>query len=428
MHLRTILPTIWCLLGQCAQAQVPLVPSWTQLGGTGSGGTSKVAWDAVTQKILWGYSEQNYDQPLRQFDLAGTDMTPEPQLILPSVDNAPDAHSILRKLAAHDDTLDVINYFSDETLDQTNTITTGLAMALTGGALRAKNLRNSAVTDLVRDSVGSVMVLGTSIRTLAASGWPQGSVTVPISDRIAMSLDRIYCGQPPNFTVLDRATLTLLSPLTVPMSGTPTQTFLILQGDVLYYAVRTVANYLHQGAVNLNGALMWSTSIHLLSGSHITGFVIDAAGSSWVSTGEFGRLYGTNATGTLADMRTFGATIDDIATDGSHLILTGKDQDNASLAYLAVFDAPLVTGVRSLNSTTMTLTPNPARDLVTLQGLPIDVTGIKLIDATGRSLKELTGPFTSTLNLSVTDLAPGSYFFHISGPAEKSTLPFQVAR
>ena len=104
------------------------------------------------------------------------------------------------------------------------------------------------------------------------------------------------------------------------------------------------------------------------------------------------------------------------------------DPDGAALSNVEVgvaagkmaLDLRTSTSVNEVGEITVSLLPNPAVDIVTVQGLPAG-TQYDVIDASGRSV--LSGALTGTHQLDVRGLTKGSYAVRFIGAAGIRTLP-----
>ena len=90
---------------------------------------------------------------------------------------------------------------------------------------------------------------------------------------------------------------------------------------------------------------------------------------------------------------------------------------DGTFAYSAVV---AVSGTSRLGA--LAVYPNPSTGRYTLQGAA-DVTGALVVDATGRTVMELTKTSNeSALNVNLADQKPGVYFLRLTSPLETKTL------
>lgn len=423
------------IMADAAHAQSLITPLWEhQYNSSGTriafDGSSDLLYRAATTDPMAGHFD------VQVFTIDGADLTPPEALQFHGVYTLADyTTNEISRLTADQDTLHAVMRYIKE-FEPDKNVSWTISMPVNGSKGTLFGSGATRMLDAHHDQLGTLVLLDDELRGYGTTGWTTGSVAVAGAQRMAITEHRAFCGAPPSLMVVDRDAMVLLPSIIVPSSGATAPAALIMNGDsVINYATTNSNNTMDIGALDMDGFLLWSKVITLPGSCRLTSVATDAAGNFWVSvthssggTDHTGYLYGTNTSGAATDLYYFGRSIVDIASSGTRLFLTGGNEFSPISTYVIAFDPGVITSLNEVNKPSAILFPNPVRYIVTLQSVSSDVEQIRVIDAAGRSLKELTGPFSTTVNFSVADLAPGSYFVRIEGRAGSTTLPFQVSR
>ncbi|MEO8590073.1 MAG: T9SS type A sorting domain-containing protein [Flavobacteriales bacterium] len=420
-----------------SMAQSPLLPVWSHVHDLGAGTPPKLAWDDSTTTLYHAISDGwwpvQFD--ILVYDAEGVDLTPTPPLVVHGEYNYNEnSTNRMVRLDVHDDTLEAVVHFDRVFTDpwdrytlQRSTMNGSQVILIGSGGVPMHGAHH--------DPLGTVIQLDNELRAYDVNGWPIARMSIPFTLTTAMVDGKIFCGAPPSFTVVDRSTLTLLPSVTVPFSGISGSTLFTSSGNVVYYAGLNSMGNMDLGAFDAGGVSLWTKVLTPPGNSRITGAVVDVSGNFWVSVTQMnglvnqtGYLYGTNSSGLLTDTYFFGASIDDIVGSGTRLFLTGQDAVDPISTYVIAFDAPTITGLHEVTLSSTSIYPDPANDFVLVNGLPLDTESLVIIDAIGRSLRKINGPFNTNSMVDVTGLAPGSYLMRVNSVRGASTMHFQVAR
>lgn len=435
MTARLLLVGTLTMVGVSPRCQVPISPTWIRVVPSSMHET-RLALDQQTNHLHLAYG--GTQTHIRAFGTDGTDIPPPfTELVLGTLDPSDEMVDQPLRLLAANDTLYYVEQLVRQSIDyydflyRAGSITVDSSSVFNDMAIHPYPY--TVLVDILHDPLGELIASLKVLRSFSKAHWMSSLIGIPDTDRITANEYSVYCGRVPNIANVDRASMTLLSPLVVPSSGTSTRTLLMLTYDVINYASMNSNLTMDIGAVYTTGALIWSSVVNLPQTTTLTGIVGDALGNIWVSgsqsaSPQTGILYRFSVAGAQTGYYGFGRTIDDIACSGDRIFLSGWDSIGSENVYLAAFDIGITTIIASLDRTRYSVAPNPAADAVTINGVRVDTERITIIDATGRMIKELTGPFNIVIDLSVADLEPGSYFFSISAPNGKRTLPFQVVR
>ncbi len=427
----TMLSANW-LLGQAA-----IYPVWTRLVPSSSHIT-RLALDQSAERLHLAFQPGPSDPHthIRAFHLDGTDVPPPHTeltigLYSNSITGYPYQSDRPLRLLAQDDSLYFVNHFLQQ-IDFMSWYRTGL-ITLDSSVVFSMHTGADAQVDVWHDQFGDISATPTVIRNCSKRHWLLGRAVVPTSDRIAADEMRIYCGRVPSIAVLDRHQMTLLNPITVPSSGTSTRTLLMLNADVIHYASLNSNMTMDVGAVDTTGTVIWSGTLSTTQYTTLSGITLDAFGSMWVAASQGGSsptglLYRFNTAGTQTGNYLYGRTIDDIVCSGDHVFLSGWDAVDQGMVYLAAFGTDITTSIEFDGTDRMSISPNPANDLLTIRSIPNGTKRIELLDATGRTVTQLRAPFGTPFNCSVAELAPGSYFIRAAAQTGDAPLRFNIVR
>ncbi|MCC6938676.1 MAG: T9SS type A sorting domain-containing protein [Flavobacteriales bacterium] len=333
------------------------------------------------------------------------------------------------RLLAQSDTL----YFIDHYVGQLDDVSwyRSARITLDSATTFSMHTGGGPQVDVHHDQFGDITVSPTVIRNFSNHHWLMGRAIVPTTDRIAADEMRIYCGRVPNIIALDRSSMTLLSPLVVPSSGSSTRTLLMLTNDVINYASVNSNLTMDIGAVDTAGTVIWSSIVTLPQTTTLTGIVGDALGNVWISgsqsvSPQTGILYRFNAMGAQTGNYTFGRTIDDIVCSGDTVFLSGWDAVDPTMVYLAAFATDMTTAIGSYGQGQLRIYPNPASTELRVDGLSPGTSRLTVTDVTGRFVKEVQGPFNGSMSIPVSDLPNGTYVLRSFGAGPTTMRSFSV--
>ncbi|HMC97752.1 MAG TPA: T9SS type A sorting domain-containing protein, partial [Flavobacteriales bacterium] len=295
---------------------------------------------------------------------------------------------------------------------------------------------SKAMHDMRHDSSGTLVLLTDALRSYSPTGWPIGVIPTDRASRMALLENSLVLGVAPSIARIDRTTLTALTPITVPSSGTAVSGVCQANGNTAFnYATVNTNGTIDLGLADIGSGLVWNTVVTVPSGTEPTAYHVDEQGDFWIAFSHIeaglsasGLLYGFSPLGAPSPVGSYGRSIDDIASGGAHLFLTGRQAGDMTSTYLAAFSTEFTMGSPSAMPGAMPEPfPNPASQTLSINNVTREVESISVKDAMGRTLKRVAGPFGTTINFSVADLAPGAYFVRLDGRAGTTTLPFQVS-
>lgn len=427
------------------QAQEPLTPLWQHVDAYGAGDwypvsdvrSTIVTYDNSTGKIyrtIMG-TEWGGIYHVQVFDTDGNDLTPIPSLTLHGVDGDIDGQmtKLIRLTVVNDTIAAIVRYASlyDETIGFFNWLkvmgTDGTPYFLVGSG-------PTAMTDFQRDAQGTLVLTDDEIRRFGPTGWPDGSVAAPQAEGMAVLGNDLVVGAPPSIARIDRSTMTALSPIAVPSSGTATSGICMANGGTTFnYAALNSNGIMDVGFADMDSGPIWSTTITLPAQALPTAYHVDEHGDFWIavalnatSVATLGLLYRFHGFDGTYGVNSYGRRIDGIASTTSTLFLTGRVAGSSSDTFLAGFTTDFITPVESTDASRLRLRPNPTTSELQLDGLAPGTTHLTIVDATGRTMRELNGPFTSSISVPIADLPNGAYMLRGSSRAVEVTLPFVV--
>ncbi|MBL0126895.1 MAG: T9SS type A sorting domain-containing protein [Flavobacteriales bacterium] len=420
-------------------AQVPIDPIWSRIVPSSSHVT-KLALDHGTDRLHLAFQPAPTDAHthIRAFNTDGSDVPPpytELTLgtLLPATYTTgyPLYSDGPLRLLAQSDTL----YSIDHYLDQLDGVSwyRSARIAVDSATTFSMHTGSGPQVDVHHDQFGDITVSPTVIRNFSNHHWLMGRAIVPTTDRIAADESRIYCGRVPNITTMDRSSMTLLSPLVVPSSGSSTRTLIMLTNDVINYASVNSNLTMDIGAVDTTGALLWSAVVNLPGTTSLTGIVGDAHGNVWVSgsqntSPQSGVVYRFSSSGAQTGNYLFGRTIDDIVCSGDTVFLSGWDAVDPTMVYLAAFATDMTTAIGADGRSQLRIYPNPASTEIRVDGLSPGTSRLIIADVAGRFVKEVMGPFSGSMSIPVTDLPNGTYVLRCSGAGATAIRSFSVLR
>lgn len=371
---------------------------------------------------------------IRAFNLDGTDMPPPyTELTIGSLafgsTGYPYESDMPLRLLAQEDTLYYVDHFL-QPFDYMSWYRSG-SITLDSSVVFSMHTGEDPQVDIHQDQLGVINASSTLIRSFSKQHWPLGRAIVPTTDRIAANQTRIYCGRIPNISVLDRASMSSLTPIGVPSSGTSTHTLLMLAGDVIHYASLNSNLTMDIGAVDTTGTVVWNTVLNAAQSTSLSGIVVDGSNNTWVAasrngTAPVGLLYRFSSTGALTGNYTYGRSIDDIVRSGYRIFLSGWDATQSTMVYLAAFDTDITTSNHADVATRLRVSPNPSSSEMRVDSLPQGTTRLFIMDIAGRALEEIRGPFVGAVSVPTAHLHNGTYLLRSDAAGLITTRPFSV--
>lgn len=348
------------------------------------------------------------------FDTDGNDLTPTPSLTLHGIDGEYDGrmNQVIRLTAVNDTIAAIVRhgFIYDETSPSLfNWLkvlgTDGNPYLLLGNGPIAMN-------DFHRDVQGTLVLTNDELRKYGPANWPDGSIAAPQALGMAVLGNDVVVGAPPSIAHIDRSNLTAFAPIAVPSSGAAGSGICITNGGSTFnYAALNSNGIMDVGLADVNFGSIWSTTIAIPGPAFPTAYHVDAQGDFWIAVAQSGTglLYRFHFMSGSYGVNSYSRRIDGIASSSSELFLTGRVAGTSSDTYLAAFETDLITGVASTEASTLRFYPNPASSELSVDGLAPGTTRLTVTDATGRDVLELNGPFTSSMNISVTEVPNGTY-------------------
>ncbi len=438
MKARSFLGFCAALMSNWLSGQVAIEPEWARFVPSSSRIT-RLALDQNANRLHLAYqpAPTNAHTYIRAFHTDGTDIPPPyselaigtfvPATI--TIGYPANSDQPLRLLALNDTI-----YFMDHYLDDVDYMSWYRAtrISLDSTTTFSMHTGSDPQVDMFHDASGDITVSPTVVRSYSKRHWLLGRAIVPTTDRIAADSLRIYCGRLPSIASLDRNQMTLLSPISVPSSGTSVRTLLELRNSIINYASLNSNLTMDIGAVDTSGAAIWSSTLTVDQYTTLSGIASDGAGSLWVALSTngstpMGRLFRFGPLGTLTGNYTYGRTIDDIVSSDDYIFISGWDSVDATMVYLAAFATDLTTGVHNGTPTSLGISPNPANDVLFLHGTNA-WTGGWITDATGKNVVTLSQADLSKGTIAINELALGTYRLCLSNSIGSSQYPFVIMR
>ncbi len=435
MNRIALIAAAFVVSGPLLQGQTPIVPIWTQFIPSAAHET-RLAMDHQADRLHLALTGSPAD-PKTHILAFGTDgaaiAPPFDELVLGTVVLPFNMIDQPLRLLAENDTIYYVEHL--QRFDPDYATNVNRAGSITLDSMPVFNVLVNGwyddLTDIHHDPFGDLVSSLTVLRSFSMAHVLLGRISIPNTDRVAASEQRIYCGRAPNITTIDRGSLTLLSPIVVPSSGTSTRTLLMLTDDLIHYASVNSNLSLDAGAVDTTGSLIWSSSLSVPQYTTLSGITLDASGRFWVAatqggTTPMGLLFRFDPFGVLTGDYTFGRSVDDIVCSGDSVFLSGWDATDQTMVYLAAFSTDITTALGSNERGQVRIFPNPAKTGIRVDGLPPGTTRLTITDATGRAVLELNGSFTSSMCISVAEVPNGTYLLRVSGGAVVNAKLFTV--
>ena len=437
-----------CTLQINVHAQEPLTPLWQHVDPFGAGGmlccddifSTRLSYDHGTDLIYRSVQQFNFnvwsvEYMTQVFDIDGNDLTPTTPVVIGAFPPGDlDAGHIIQLVAANDTLCAIYRYeVNSAGSDDLNWLkvlgTDGTPYYLLGSGSTPLNAFH-------RDALGTMILTDDELRRYGPTGWPAGSVAAPPAGSMAVLDNQIVLGAPPSLTRIDRSTLTVLSPIEVPSSGSASTGICLANGSSsFYYAALNSNGTMDVGLADINSGVIWSNIISIPAQAQPTAYHVDEQGDLWIAialnatdVATLGLLYRFHFSGGSYGVNTFSRRIDDITSNGSRLFLTGRVEGSTTDTYLAAFDIDLITGTSNVSADDFNIYPDPAIDVIRIDGLEPKATRVEISDATGRFVREVKGPFLGSLNIPVSDLTNGAYLLRCSGDDFVTTRHFSVLR
>lgn len=438
MKARSFLGLCAALMSNWLSSQVAIEPTWARFVPS-STRITRLALDQNANRLHLAYqpAPANVHTHIRAFHTDGTDIPPPYSELaigtfLPatSTTGSPTISDQPLRLLALDDTI----YFMDHYLDQVDYMSWYRATRISLDSTTAFSMHTGSdpLVDMIHDASGDITVSPTIVRSYSKRYWLRGRAIVPTTDRIAADSSRIYCGRLPSIAALDRDQMTLLSPISVPSSGISVRTLLELRNSVIHYASLNSNLTMDIGAVDTSGAAIWSSTLTADQYTTLSGIALDGAGNLWMAASTngsmpMGRLFRFGPLGTLTGNYTYGRTIDDIVSSDDHIFISGWDSVDATMVYLAAFATDLTTGVSNDTPKSLSISPNPANEVLFLHGTTAWAEGW-IMDAMGKKVVTLSQADISKRTIAINELAVGTYRLCLRNSSGSSQHPFVIMR
>lgn len=449
MHSRTapLLVAVLIMHSVQLQAQTTLVPEWMHTWPFGQapqagwyqpiGADGHVAVDPATGLIYCTASDVNginawQNELLYTFDVQGNDLTPAPVPGLsavayePSFDETVNPHSTNDMVALNGELVASHMIYIPNTGNWTDIISFGDVndprRTMVPGIPAPVPQRNGPLdmnaTHVVLIDVENGLQ-GARMHCMTIDGWPSWTASyngLPVFD-VAIHDDIAHVAMG---GTIGRRSMSDGSPLPPLATNGFAQRMTFASGNI-HYVGDPVSDQgtLRVARCALDGTPHWSTTVTLGNDQWLTGIVVDQAGRTWVSATAIdpmeelelgGRLICLDTDGTLLDIFSYGATMNSIATDGTHLFITGWSATNGSETYLISVGSDIATTTDAPTEGPQhpLLWPQPTAGLLNVS-LPIPALGLDLMDATGRSVRHWPAHGGQRMQLDLGELPTGTY-------------------
>jgi hypothetical protein len=216
-----------------------------------------------------------------------------------------------------------------------------------------------------------------------------------------------------------------------PFPGTTTASVaMAFHGSNMYWA-ELVAGSLQVTALSLQGVLVWDVQLPIDPSYRLRTIAVDVNGRPWCVLGTYDEnssdiVVRIEMDGTTSATYSHGHRINDLATDGGRIYLTGQLDQNTSETFLIAVDASLPTGIAGAANESFRLWPNPAQEVLNLGGDLGEWAHARIHDPQGRLIRNVMRTDLSTI--AVHDLEQGAYFLSLLNGVRVVTLPFMITR
>lgn len=202
--------------------------------------------------------------------------------------------------------------------------------------------------------------------------------------------------------------------------------------DENMYWAEMVSGSLQATALSLEGDLVWEIPIQVAASYSVRTITLDANGRLWCVLNSYDEnvsdiVVRIEIDGSASISYSYGYRINDIATDGDHIYLTGQLDQNTSETFLIAVNASLPTAiVNEAEQETLLLWPNPAKDILHVSGGGVNWSHATIHDVQGRIIRSMSKVDLSAID--VHDLEQGAYFLSLNGSSKAERLPFMITR
>lgn len=422
-----------CTTSLTVRAQVPITPLWSHVDLFGAGFwypefdalSTRVAFDPGSEKLYRSIMPDGIGSycAVQVFDVDGNDISPSPGITFQGLPGNIDGMwtDILRLSAGNDTLAAVIRFGNSYWLK---------VKEADGSPVLLLGVGSGQLNEFQQDTAGSLLLTSSELRSYGPTGWPNGTAITPNAGRMAVVGSEVFLGAPPSITRIERGTMTPLTPIAVPSTGTAiTSVCLANTSSAFNYAAVNNNGTMDVGLADSNIGSVWSTTVPIPSGAEPTAYHVDELGNFWIAFVQngVGLLYRFYQSGGPFAESSFSRRIDDIASSGNRLFLTGRVEGTTESTYLAAFDIDLITGVPNRPATSLSASPNPANDRFILHGNTTWTEGW-ITDATGKTVLSITQAELSSGSMAISDLAVGSYRLSVRNAKGTAQLPFVIAR
>lgn len=426
--------------GLTVHAQEPLTPLWQHIDPFGAGSIlccsdvfyTRLSYDPDSDRLYRSVLQFNL-APIgyrtQVFDTEGNDLTPTTPIALAELPLADLETTHIVQLSSVNDTLSAIVRYEDY-FSTTNDLNWLKVLGTDGSPYYLVGLGPLPLRAFYRDENGTLILTDSELRRYGPTGWPNGSIAVQNGERMAVMGNDVVLGVPPAFSRIDRSTMTSLDPILVPSTGTATSGICIANGATTFnYAALSTNGQMDVGLADISTGPIWSTIISLPSGAQPTAYHVDEQGDFWIAVVQngVGLLHRFHLTGGPHGVNSFSRRIDGIDSHNGRLFLTGRVTGTTSSTYLAAFDIDVITGVPSERVANLSVSPNPANDLLFLHGSTSSTEGW-ILDPTGKTVQRMAQGELSSSSIAIGDLAAGSYRLCVRNAKDVVQLPFVIAR
>lgn len=272
-----------------------------------------------------------------------------------------------------------------------------------------------------------VVLAGPPLMVFDANGWFQWK-----SDQSGLRAflhgDIIYTateGEIRRFQLVDG---TPLSPFSTTQSSFMPMTF---NASNIYWA-EVFSGSLNATSLSLEGDPVWDIQIPVDPTYTVRTIAMDANGRLWCVLNSYDAnvpdiVVRIEMDGSSFTSYFYGHRMNEIATDGDRIYITGQLDQTTSETYLIGVDASLPTSIAGVEGgQDFNIWPNPAQDILNVGPARVDWTHATICDACGRIIR--TFARTDLTSIDVHDLEQGAYFLSFHGNGVAEGLPFMITR
>ena len=204
---------------------------------------------------------------------------------------------------------------------------------------------------------------------------------------------------------------------------------LTLDENNIYWA-EMISGSLHVSARALDGGIVYDYVAPVGPSYDVRAIAADMNGRAWIVLNSYEEgmsdlVVRVEVDGTLSQHYHYGYRINDVASDGDRMYLTGQLDQNTTETFLIAVDVSMPTTMEEREATGTRIWPNPSKDHLWLSD-PENWTFAQILDARGRMITSNTIKGAATIDVG--HLEAGLYNLRLMNEREVITRPIIIAR